>query len=253
MDLKLSAALLRSADSFASSDIRSCLMSRNSMPISAKIASVVRSLCVLCISRNVITAAAAPRTVTATPGSGDRNQNHIQHPKIPQIITHDRAGLDQTTLAKDSTHRRELETRAAWGLSQIGMRRIGMPYTLAEHFAPTQQSRKIQKIQAPEGSDKVSTAAGLGTGEREAAALGMQVPGAVVILDERLGRLHAAALKDNLHGHAGNSIARESGRPDSQDRALGRTSRPFRISLIGENTHGSPQAGWRMSFAPLIG
>ena len=39
------------------------------------------------------------------------------------------------------------------------------------------------------------TAADLGAGEKEVLALGIEVPGAVVILDERLGRLHAEALK----------------------------------------------------------
>ena len=79
------------------------------------------------------------------------------------------------------------------------------------------------KIQAPEGLDKVPTAADLGAGEKEVLALGIQYPGA---------------------------IARETGRPDSPDRALGRTSRSLRISLIGENTRSSPQAGWRMSGKP---
>jgi hypothetical protein len=39
----------------------------------------------------------------------------------------------------------------------------------------------------------------LGAGEREVLALGIQVPGAVMILDERLGRLHAEALKLRWH------------------------------------------------------
>ena len=59
------------------------------------------------------------------------------------------------------------------------------------------------KIQAPEGLDKVPTAADLGAGEREVLALGMQIPGAVVILDERLGRLHAEALKLTFTGTLG--------------------------------------------------
>ena len=50
-------------------------------------------------------------------------------------------------------------------------------------------------IQAPEGLDKVPTVADLGAGEKEVLALGIQIPGAVVILDERLARLHAQALK----------------------------------------------------------
>jgi len=45
------------------------------------------------------------------------------------------------------------------------------------------------KIQAPEGLDKVPTTADLGAGEQEVLALGMQVPGAVVIPHERLGQL----------------------------------------------------------------
>ncbi len=59
------------------------------------------------------------------------------------------------------------------------------------------------KVQAPEGLDKAPTAADLGAGEKEVLALGMQVPGAVVILDERLGRLHAEALKLPFTGTLG--------------------------------------------------
>jgi predicted nucleic acid-binding protein len=58
-------------------------------------------------------------------------------------------------------------------------------------------------IQAPEGLDKVPTAADLGAGEKEVLALGMQVPGAIVILDERLGRLHAQSLKLTFTGTLG--------------------------------------------------
>ena len=59
------------------------------------------------------------------------------------------------------------------------------------------------RIQAPEGLDKVPTAADLGAGEREVLALGLQIPGAVVILDERLGRLHAWTLKLTFTGTLG--------------------------------------------------
>lgn len=38
------------------------------------------------------------------------------------------------------------------------------------------------KIQAPAGSDKAPAAADLGAGEKEVPALGMQVPGAVAVL-----------------------------------------------------------------------
>jgi uncharacterized protein len=58
-------------------------------------------------------------------------------------------------------------------------------------------------IQAPEGLDKVLAAADLGAGEKEVLALGMQVPGAVLVLDERLGRLHAEALKLTFTGTMG--------------------------------------------------
>jgi predicted nucleic acid-binding protein len=58
-------------------------------------------------------------------------------------------------------------------------------------------------IQVPEGLDKVPAAADLGAGEREVLALGTQVPGAVVILDERLGRLRAEALKLTFTGTLG--------------------------------------------------
>jgi predicted nucleic acid-binding protein len=59
------------------------------------------------------------------------------------------------------------------------------------------------KIQAPEGLDKVPTATDLGAGEKEVLALGLQAPNAVVILDERLARLHAEALKLNFTGTLG--------------------------------------------------
>ena len=58
-------------------------------------------------------------------------------------------------------------------------------------------------IQAPQGLDKLPTAADLGAGEKEVLALGMQLPGAVLILDERLGRLHAESLKLTFTGTLG--------------------------------------------------
>ena len=59
------------------------------------------------------------------------------------------------------------------------------------------------EIQAPEGLDQAPMAADLGAGEKEVLALGMQVPGTVVILDERLGRLYAEALKLKFTGTLG--------------------------------------------------
>jgi hypothetical protein len=59
------------------------------------------------------------------------------------------------------------------------------------------------KIQAPEGLDKVPTAADLGAGEKEVLALGLQVPNAVVVLDERIGRLHAEVLNLTFTGTLG--------------------------------------------------
>jgi uncharacterized protein len=59
------------------------------------------------------------------------------------------------------------------------------------------------EIQAPKGLDRVPTAADLGAGEKEVLALGMQVPDAIVILDERLARLHAQALKLTFTGTLG--------------------------------------------------
>ena len=59
------------------------------------------------------------------------------------------------------------------------------------------------KIQAPEGLDKVPTAADLGAGEKEVLALGLQVPDVVVILDERLARFHAQGLKLAITGTLG--------------------------------------------------
>lgn len=59
------------------------------------------------------------------------------------------------------------------------------------------------KIQAPEGLGKVPSATDLGAGEKEVLALGLQVPNSVVILDERLARLHAEALKLTFTGTLG--------------------------------------------------
>lgn len=59
------------------------------------------------------------------------------------------------------------------------------------------------KIQAPEGLDKVPTATDLGAGEKEVLALGLQVPNAVLILDERIGRLHAEVLRLTFTGTLG--------------------------------------------------
>ncbi len=58
-------------------------------------------------------------------------------------------------------------------------------------------------IRAPEGLSKVSTPERLGAGEMEVLALGAQLPGAVLILDERLGRLHAQALQLTFTGTLG--------------------------------------------------
>jgi hypothetical protein len=59
------------------------------------------------------------------------------------------------------------------------------------------------KIQAPEGLDKVPTAADLGAWKKEVLALKLQVPNAVVILDERIGRLQAEILKVTFTGTLG--------------------------------------------------
>jgi predicted nucleic acid-binding protein len=49
----------------------------------------------------------------------------------------------------------------------------------------------------------VLAAVDLGAGEKEVLALGTQVPGAVLVLDERLGRLRAEALKLTFTGTVG--------------------------------------------------
>jgi predicted nucleic acid-binding protein len=58
-------------------------------------------------------------------------------------------------------------------------------------------------IQSPEGLDKVPTAPDLDADEPEVLALAMQVPGPLVIMDERIGRLYAAALKLTFTGTLG--------------------------------------------------
>jgi len=59
------------------------------------------------------------------------------------------------------------------------------------------------RIQGPERLERVPTASDLGAGEKEVLALALQVPGAVVILDERLGRLYAETLKLTFTGTLG--------------------------------------------------
>ena len=59
------------------------------------------------------------------------------------------------------------------------------------------------RIQAPQGFETALTAADLDAGEKEVLALGRQIPHAVVILDERLGRLYAEALKLTFTGTLG--------------------------------------------------
>ncbi|SPF37085.1 conserved hypothetical protein [Candidatus Sulfopaludibacter sp. SbA4] len=59
------------------------------------------------------------------------------------------------------------------------------------------------KIQAPDSLDKVPAVADLGAGEKEVLALGIEVPDALPILDDRLGRLHAEALKLRFTGTLG--------------------------------------------------
>jgi predicted nucleic acid-binding protein len=88
------------------------------------------------------------------------------------------------------------------------------------------------KIQAPEGMDKAPTAADLGAGEKEVLALGLELPGAVVILDERLGRLHAEALKLTFTGTLGILLrAKVEGRISRIDPLLAHLDRlGFRLS-----------------------
>ena len=78
------------------------------------------------------------------------------------------------------------------------------------------------------------SATDLGAGEKEVLALGTQVPGAVVILDERLGRLHAG-----------------EGRIPRIEPLLEHLGR-FGIPLVDENPRGSPQAGWTMSLGHFL-
>ena len=88
------------------------------------------------------------------------------------------------------------------------------------------------KIQAPQGMDKVPTVAGLGAGEKDVLALGLQRPGALVILDERLARLHAEALKLTFTGTLGILLrAKVEGRIPRIERLLGHLGRlGFRLS-----------------------
>lgn len=59
---------------------------------------------------------------------------------------------------------------------------------------PDIQATPRLQIRAPQASTIALAVSELGAGEKEVLALGVQFPDAVVILDERLGRLHAGAL-----------------------------------------------------------
>jgi predicted nucleic acid-binding protein len=58
-------------------------------------------------------------------------------------------------------------------------------------------------IQAPKRMDRVPAVTDLGAGEREVLALGTEVASAVAILDDRLARYYAEALKLTLTGTLG--------------------------------------------------
>jgi len=58
-------------------------------------------------------------------------------------------------------------------------------------------------VESPEGLDKVPTAAELGAGEKEVLALAIQRPGSLVVLDDRLARSHAEALRLPVTGTLG--------------------------------------------------
>ena len=58
-------------------------------------------------------------------------------------------------------------------------------------------------VESPEGLDKVPTAVELGAGEKEVLALAMQRPGSLIVLDDRLARSHAEALRLTVTGTLG--------------------------------------------------
>jgi predicted nucleic acid-binding protein len=68
---------------------------------------------------------------------------------------------------------------------------------------PDIRSLSWAKIQPPESLASVPAAKGIGAGEREVLALGVRFPHAVLIMDERLGRAHAEALKLTFTGTLG--------------------------------------------------
>lgn len=82
------------------------------------------------------------------------------------------------------------------------------------------------QIRIPQESHRVPAVAELGSGEKEVLALGTQFPEAVVILDERLGRLHAAALKLTVTGNLEDFCARK------QRGEYFRLSRSSRTSIV---------------------
>ncbi|PYT23017.1 MAG: DUF3368 domain-containing protein [Acidobacteria bacterium] len=105
------------------------------------------------------------------------------------------------------------------------------------------------KIQAPKGLEKVPTATDLGAGEKEVLALGMQVPGSVVILDERLGRSYASALKLRFTGTLGILLsATVEGRIPRIEPVIEHLNRlGFRLTAETHAARSSSQKGWRMS------
>jgi uncharacterized protein len=84
------------------------------------------------------------------------------------------------------------------------LHQIGFLHLLAEFYTQTLiPPAVVSELERGKAMDKVPTVADLGAGEKEVLALGLQLPGAVVILDERLGRLHAEALKLTYTGTLG--------------------------------------------------
>ena len=100
-------------------------------------------------------------------------------------------------------------------------------------------------IQAPGTPGVALPAMGLGAGEREVLALGAELPEAVLILDERLGRLHAGALNLTFTSTLGILLrAKAEGRTgriepllvelDRLGFRLARTTRAAALKLAGE-------------------
>jgi hypothetical protein len=96
------------------------------------------------------------------------------------------------------------------------------------------------EIGAPDDLNRVPAISSLHAGEREVIALGMQIPTAVVIIEERLGRTLAAALNLTFTGTLGILLR-------AKTEGWLRTSNPTSIVLTSLASACQLEPVWRCS------